>query len=678
MRRAVACSVFAWLGGCAGGSSSSSPPSPGADVVADARLLRMTDLRQFDTTLVDALLHTADAARRARAVLAVGQVRGRSRYSEVRRMLVDADTAVAANAAFALGLAKDTASIVALARAVAGAPDPVAEAAAWALGDIGDAARSVLLLSLGEGLGQPLTASTASQRSSAVRAALITATAKLRATPTATLLPWLNDPHPVVARAAAYVLQRTRAPGGVRALIAVRASADDETRQHVARALARNIAGDSLGARALDALRVLATDSSARVRVNAVRAIATYGLQAREAVLKATRDTDGNVRVAAADLVAPYLGTDAAAWQLQWASDSTLPVRITLMSAARRAGTDALASAEDGWARSTDWRERIAVVRARIENAKPPRFADIRWALSDKDGRVREAAVNATRAMLGSEPSLADSVRTIWKGLLGDPDVVVRATVLSAMRAGANTAELPLVLDAYAHAASDRETDARTAAVAYVASAWQRDSAHFAPDLRDRVSRLGVPEDSAERAAGRAIGPLASWRVARTPTAARPLADYEAVIRRYVSPGARQLTAILHTERGDITLRLFGQDAPLTVDNFVQLARRGYYRNTQFHRVVPNFVAQDGDPRGDGTGGPGYAIRDELTRNFHTRGSLAMALSGPDTGGSQYYLTHSPQPHLDGHYTVFGQMTQGYDVLDRIVQGDRILSIEIR
>ena len=132
------------------------------------------------------------------------------------------------------------------------------------------------------------------------------------------------------------------------------------------------------------------------------------------------------------------------------------------------------------------------------------------------------------------------------------------------------------------------------------------------------------------------------------------------------------------TERGTVAIELFGSDAPLTVANFTRLARSGYYNGVAFHRVVPNFVAQDGDPRGDGSGGPGYAIRDELNRRWYDRGAVGMALSGPDTGGSQYFIAHSPQPHLDGHYTVFGHVTAGYDVLDAIVQGDRILRITIQ
>jgi cyclophilin family peptidyl-prolyl cis-trans isomerase len=123
---------------------------------------------------------------------------------------------------------------------------------------------------------------------------------------------------------------------------------------------------------------------------------------------------------------------------------------------------------------------------------------------------------------------------------------------------------------------------------------------------------------------------------------------------------------------------LFGGEAPLTVANFVALARAGFYRGTAFHRVVPGFVAQDGDPRGDGSGGPPGSIRDELNRRRYARGVLGMALSGPDTGGSQYFLTLTPQPHLDGHYTVFGILREGFGVLDRLTQGDSIRSVEIQ
>jgi cyclophilin family peptidyl-prolyl cis-trans isomerase len=162
--------------------------------------------------------------------------------------------------------------------------------------------------------------------------------------------------------------------------------------------------------------------------------------------------------------------------------------------------------------------------------------------------------------------------------------------------------------------------------------------------------------------------------------APKPITWYEGVVRTIVMPAyaGKTLNATIVTVRGPIRLELFGADAPITVWNFLSLARSGYYRNTRFHRVVPNFVAQDGDPRDDGNGGPGYAIRDEMNRNRYERGAVGMALSGPDTGGSQYFITHSPQPHLDGHYTVFGRVVRGFDVLDRIVQGDQITKVDPR
>jgi cyclophilin family peptidyl-prolyl cis-trans isomerase len=113
------------------------------------------------------------------------------------------------------------------------------------------------------------------------------------------------------------------------------------------------------------------------------------------------------------------------------------------------------------------------------------------------------------------------------------------------------------------------------------------------------------------------------------------------------------------------------------VVNFVSLARKNFLGATPFHRVVPNFVTQDGDPRGDGEGGPGYTIRDEINQRPYLRGAVGMALDWEDTGGSQFFITHSPQPHLDGRHTVFGQVVAGMDVVDRLTQGDQIRSVRV-
>ena len=151
-------------------------------------------------------------------------------------------------------------------------------------------------------------------------------------------------------------------------------------------------------------------------------------------------------------------------------------------------------------------------------------------------------------------------------------------------------------------------------------------------------------------------------------------ADY----RRALSRKNGSVKAVLTTEKGAFTIDFNPEEAPLTVDNWVKLARLGYFNGLEVHRVVPNFVMQDGDPRGDGNGGPGWSIRCEINWRGFDRGVVGMALSGKDTGGSQWFVTHSPQPHLDGGYTVFGRVDEvGMKVVDSIVRGDKILKVTI-
>jgi peptidyl-prolyl cis-trans isomerase B (cyclophilin B) len=138
-------------------------------------------------------------------------------------------------------------------------------------------------------------------------------------------------------------------------------------------------------------------------------------------------------------------------------------------------------------------------------------------------------------------------------------------------------------------------------------------------------------------------------------------------------------SGIIKLENGnEIRLEFFPQDAPKTVENFVTLAKKGFYNGLTFHRVVPGFVVQGGCPKGNGTGGPGYTVPAEFNKNKHVRGSLAMARSQhPDSAGSQFYITYGAQPHLDNNYTVFGKVTSGMEHVDGIRQGDRMTSITI-
>jgi len=215
------------------------------------------------------------------------------------------------------------------------------------------------------------------------------------------------------------------------------------------------------------------------------------------------------------------------------------------------------------------------------------------------------------------------------------------ASAAGALAALEDRASIPALTQAYVRRARDADADARIS-------------------IRDALRSLaGAPfADSLER-------------TYPAPRGASTLSDEDLV----ATPAAKG--AILHTTKGDIEWTFAGQEAPQTVRNFVKLASRGYFNGLAIHRVVPNFVIQDGDPTGTGSGGPGYSIRCEYNRLRYEAGMVGMALSGKDTGGSQWFITHSPQLHLNGRYTIFARVVRGLDVARHIVQGDRVLRVEL-
>jgi peptidyl-prolyl cis-trans isomerase B (cyclophilin B) len=155
--------------------------------------------------------------------------------------------------------------------------------------------------------------------------------------------------------------------------------------------------------------------------------------------------------------------------------------------------------------------------------------------------------------------------------------------------------------------------------------------------------------------------------------------------KQWSSPPKMQLdpekvyVVTMETERGDIVLELYPQHAPKTVNNFVFLAGEGFYDGLTFHRAIANFMIQGGDPTGRGTGGPGYRFADEVANNplKHETGVISMANAGPNTNGSQFFITHAPQPHLDGRHTVFGKVVEGQEVVNAIRQGDAMVRVAI-
>lgn len=263
-----------------------------------------------------------------------------------------------------------------------------------------------------------------------------------------------------------------------------------------------------------------------------------------------------------------------------------------------------------------------------------------------------------------------DFFLTFFPQQLKDKDVIVRATVATMLAEQPRAENLAALIAALRQSQNDTANDAKLAILTAI-------SKHKKPEAIEAVKSALADQDHLVRR--HAVDLLKQMGVG-------DFSDRIGIVQTghdklfYQRVAARQnkkITATIHTAKGQIKIELFPQDAPITVDSFITLARKGYFNNLTFHRVVPNFVIQGGDPRGDGEGGPGYQIRCEINTRPYTRGAVGMALSGKDTGGSQFFITHSPQPHLDGGYTVFGQVTSGMEVVDRIARGDLIKRVEI-
>jgi cyclophilin family peptidyl-prolyl cis-trans isomerase len=245
----------------------------------------------------------------------------------------------------------------------------------------------------------------------------------------------------------------------------------------------------------------------------------------------------------------------------------------------------------------------------------------------------------------------------------------------------AEVRNLAALAQMYRRSLSDSFPDASIAALGALAAIHRTGGAAEARVDREFLQTVPRPDNYLLRRWAENEWPQAAqrWGSAYPIATGRTLEDYRELARRFlVAPDslARPHVFIEIEQRGVLDVELFGPDAPLTVANFLRLVDRRFFDGNRWHRVVPNFVVQDGDPRGDGFGGPGGAIRDEINRNrYGSKPMLGMALSGPDTGSSQWFINLSPQPHLDGTYTIFGRAVGNVGALRRISQGDVIRTI---
>ncbi len=623
--------------------------SASADTLADARLTplqrieKAEDQRTLAGGALARYLADPDAALRRRAALAVGRLQDTAGTALLLPLLQDADAEVRREAVFALGqigLAHPAGSgRPASARAelerLAGDDDAeTADLALEALGKLGDrAATSRVAAFLREG-SSPL-----------LRGSAAVALWRLAdSTALEPLLLCLDDPEAGVRWRALYALEKLVSPDQVVLLAAMHVDDDDAlVRAQAVRTLGRQKSpqGTAYVLQKLD-------DPGTGVVVNAIRALSLIADTTCGACLPAlTRALDAGhpyVRVTAATALADrfaWVPGDSAAGRA--ALDSLAaglgdPDAATRGACARallaRRGEAALPIVQDVLADSSVY-ARVAVLQALAllpaAAAAPALMARLAPGTPVFE-RATAAEALATLKVVAAAPGL--------RAALADTSLLVVATAAGALAELGDSAAVPGLVRAYAAHALDAEADARAA-------------------LLDALRSLaaGGAADSLERAHPAAVG----------------RAVYDSAF--FAPPAARG--AVLHTPKGDIEWAFYGAEAPQTVKNFVRLAERGYFDGLHVHRVVPNFVVQDGDPTGTGSGGPGWTLRCEYNRLRYEAGTVGMALSGKDTGGSQWFITHAPQPHLNGRYTIFARVVRGQDVVERIVQGDRVSGVEI-
>jgi cyclophilin family peptidyl-prolyl cis-trans isomerase len=285
------------------------------------------------------------------------------------------------------------------------------------------------------------------------------------------------------------------------------------------------------------------------------------------------------------------------------------------------------------------------------------------------------------QAWADTVPGPDQSLITAARRLLGHPDAAVRSVSADALARAADPAYIAPLAQMYNRSLRDSFPEASLSALSALAAIDSSGGPGRTQVQRGFLDAVPRPTNYLLRRWAEANWPEAAerWGPAYPLITGRTLQDYREIARRFLlAPDslARPHIFIDTEQRGVLELELFGPDAPLTVANFLRLLDRRFFDGNRWHRVVPNFVVQDGDPRGDGFGGPGGAIRDEINRNrYGSKPMLGMALSGPDTGSSQWFITLSPQPHLDGTYTVFGRAVGNFGALPRITQGDVIRPI---
>lgn len=463
----------------------------------------------------------------------------------------------------------------------------------------------------------------------------------------------------------AYAFQRVNDARAVPTLLELFAGEGQLTRAFAARGLAA-----AKDPRAAAPLLAAAEDASAplAVRIQAVRAVAQLGDAKAAAAMRrliTSPRVDQNLQLEAVTALAAVRDPGAIDLLIDLVSAPWPSVRAAALNALSKTDVDTFISAIATLPPDDHWSVRASLATTLGNLPRERAEAPLTAMLTDADQRVIPAVLDAL-AKVGA----SNAAQVLTARLTAD-DPIVRAAAARGLAAIKAPNIAGALADAVKRAQADGLYAARTAALDALTTL---DPATAKPILtaalndKDWAVRVRAAENL------RKLDPnadVSAMRPAPAPSAPE-LNALDAMIAPKYSP-----QAYIDTTKGTIQFELAVLDAPRTVANFIALVRRNYFRGVQLHRVVPDFVVQDGDPRGDGEGGPGYTIRDEINQRPYLRGTVGMALDWADTGGSQFFITHSPQPHLDARYTVFGQVVSGMDVVDRLQQWDTIQRIRV-
>ena len=641
-----------------------------------ARLLAAADARRFDAPLLGDALQHPDPAVRRQAALAAGRIGDPAAVDLLVGALADSIPAVRAAAAFGLGLlhqARATGPLVTLARAAApdqqGDPEIQAVTALARIGGDSGARAIQQLLDLAAP-GQPV--------SPVVAQAILESWRLGRRAAVPALLRFAADPNVDVRWRVIYTLGRARSVPGVPVVLNALQDADPRVRAIAARGVSAVLIDSAgLDRRGVAArLGALLGDRDAQVRINVLRALASLrDSTVASAVAALASDADVNVAVQAETTLGAGGGSVAIAALRARIASPLFALRRQAVIGLAQADTAAGAVEARGLAADPDWRWHLVAAEAFAAARSRPQLETL---LADPDGRVVAQALQGLQRVV---PDSDAALRARARELLAHADPAVRSVAADLLARHPDPADVDRLAQAYARAAGDPFDDAALSAVSALAAIARASAAgrlavatRFLGSVRRPddylVRRLAVADTFSDAAA--AWGPDVPIATGRSD------ADYRDIARRYLVPaltGQPNPQVTIETDRGRLTLELLPAEAPITVAAFLGLVDRRYFDGGRWHRVVPNFVIQDGDPRGDGWGGPGFVLRDEVNPVRYQAGTMGMALSGPDTGGSQFFITHSPQPHLDGIYPVFGRMTADQRTLPLVAIGDRIRSI---